>query len=437
MATSRVRLPPLFASAIRPFQAFFALEAASGILLLLAAVTAFLWANSPFAASYEAALRFPLGLQAGSAAARFTVEQLVNDGLMAVFFLLVGMEIKRELAVGELRTPSQALLPLIGALGGMAAPAAIYLAFTAGTGASVGWGIPMATDIAFSLACLSVVKKRVPNALVVFLTALAIFDDLGGILVIALFYGGQLHGAWLGAAAGVGALLYACNRLYVRNGLLYALLGAALWYALHHAGIHATIAGVALGMAIPARPARPGREILSELRAYLAKLLGDRTLEELGNEHVLAIEEKLEDLEPPLERFVHLIHPWVAFGIIPLFALANSGVALTGVSLSTLLSPVPAGTALGLFLGKQLGIFATTWAAVKLKVAPSPGGAGALQVYGVAVVGGIGFTVALFIATLAFANHPAHLAEAKLGIVVGSLLSAVAGLAVLSRTRHA
>jgi NhaA family Na+:H+ antiporter len=416
---------------LAPVQAFFRLEASSGILLALCAVAAMAWANSPWAASYSSLFdaRLELGLQGMRAGVTF--RELINDGLMTLFFFVVGMEIKRELSSGELRMLSQALLPLIAALGGMVVPAGIYAAFNAGTPALAGWAIPMATDIAFAIGCLTLVRARVGHGLVVFLTALAIFDDIGGILVIALFYGTGIHVEWLLGCAGVVAALFALNRFYVRNGIAYLLGGAALWYAMHHAGIHATLAGVALGLFIPARPTRPGQQVLDELARYITESIPRTGDETLKGAQILYIEERLEELEPPLNRFVHLWHGWVAYGIVPLFALANSGISLAGMRWADLLKPLPLGIMAGLFVGKQVGIFLFTWVAVKLRVSPAPGGAGPGQIHGVAVVAGIGFTVALFVAGLAFGGAPALLAEAKLGILLGSLLSALVGYALL------
>ncbi|MBI3182329.1 MAG: Na+/H+ antiporter NhaA [Myxococcales bacterium] len=430
--------PPiaLFKAVTRPIVVFFKLEAASAMLLLLAAVAALVWANSPSGEVYRELLawQFTLGLNSHSSA--FSLQLLVNDGLMAVFFFLVGMEIKRELVMGELRTFGRATLPAIAALGGMVVPAGIYFALNRGTAGAPGWGIPMATDIAFAIGVLTLLKGRIHHALIVFLTALAIFDDMGGILVIAIFYGHGLDTGWLFASAGLVGVLVACNRLYVRNGVVWALAGVALWYSLHSAGIHPTIAGVLLGLAIPARPKRDMREVLGELRDYAGQLAAKPHDEELESAEILHIEEQLEEMEAPLTRFVHVLHPYVAFGVMPVFALANSGVDLSGVRLEYLLHAVPLGAALGLFLGKQVGIFLFTYVAVKLGLAPIPGNAPKLQLYGVAVVGGIGFTVALFIASLAFPGQPDLLDEAKLGILLGSLASGVAGYLLLRATRR-
>ncbi|HYO54669.1 Na+/H+ antiporter NhaA [Archangium sp.] len=424
-------VPRLFKATIAPVQAFFHLEASSGILLALCAVAAMIWANSPGAGSYVALFDAPLALGMGSTLFHFTFREFINDGLMTIFFFLVGMEIKRELAAGELRTLSKALLPLIAAVGGMVVPAAIYAALNAGTPALKGWAIPMATDIAFAIGCLTLLKGRVGHGLVVFLTALAIFDDIGGILVIAMFYGTGLHVEWLLGALAITGLLWVCNKYYVRSGLVYAVLAGALWYAMHHGGVHATIAGVVVGMMIPARPTRRGRDVLDELHGFIGQLLREPEDEAVRTSQMLHIEEQLEDIEPPLTRFVHLWHGWSAYVIVPLFALANSGISVEGMSLSDLLKPLPLGVMLGLFVGKQVGIFLFTWVAVKGGLSEMPGRARALQLHGVSVVAGIGFTVALFVAGLAFANEPQLLAEAKLGILLGSLLAAVVGYLLL------
>ncbi len=420
----------LFKTVARPLQEFFELEAASGILLLCAAAVALIWANSPLRDSYTAIFEAPLTIRVGESQVHFTFHHLINDGLMAIFFFAVGMEIKRELVVGELRSLSRALLPLVAAVGGMVVPAVIYVLLNRGGSGLVGWAIPMATDIAFCIGCLSLLKSRVPYALVVFLTALAIFDDMGGILVIAMFYGSGLHVSWLLGALAVTGALFVINRLHVGNGLAYAVGGVALWYTLHHGGIHATIAGVILGMMIPARASRPAQEVLTDLHAHTTRLVHEPRGEDLSNAELLAIEERLEELEPPLNRFLHLLHPYVAFLIMPLFALANSGVSLAGIGLEALTNSISLGAALGLFFGKQIGIFFFTLLAVRLGLAPMPGGASRGKLYGVAVIAGIGFTVALFIAGLAFPD-PRLLDQAKIGILLGSLASGVVGCLIL------
>jgi NhaA family Na+:H+ antiporter len=420
----------LFGTVVGPLQSFLHTEAAGGILLLACAVAALVWANVDFP-SYQGVFDYALGLGAGESLSRFSVRDLVNDGLMAIFFFVVGMEIKRELVTGELNTLGKASLPAVAAVGGMLVPAGIFLAFTWGGEGSAGWGIPMATDIAFCVGILTLLKGRVPHALVVFVTALAIFDDIGGILVIAFFYGHGLNVPWLLAAGGCVLVLLVMNRAYTVNGLAYGGVGVALWYALHHGGIHATIAGVILGLMIPARPLRASRAVLRELAEHVSELNHKPHQEELAAAEILAIEEKLEDLQAPVHRFIHLLHPFVAFLIMPVFALANSGVFLGDAGAATVLAPVALGTAAGLFFGKQLGIFGLTLLAVRLGMAPMPGRASVSKLYGVSVIAGIGFTVALFIASLAYPNAPGLLDEAKVGILLGSLAAGVCGFVIL------
>lgn len=352
-------------------------------LLLAAAAAALVWANTPLATWHEALFNRPL------AGLPFTLAALVNGPLMMLFFFRIGLEIKRERVSGHLKTTAQVLLPLVGAAGGMLVPAAIYFAFNPHGPGARGWGITVATDIAFSLAVLRLAGDRVPRGLLVFLTTLAIFDDLGGILVIALYYGAGLHLLPLLAAAAVCALLFLLDRLQVQSLFPYLGCGAALAGAFHFAGIHMTLAGVVLGLFVPAH--------------------GERS---------------------PLERFEKLLHPWSAFLIVPLFALANSAVSFRG-ALSGIASPVALGVSLGLFLGKPLGITAATFFAVKLGLSSLPGGATVQRLHAVATVAGIGFTVALFIGNLAFVDA-GLLREAKLGILVGSIASALLGVVLLA-----
>jgi Na+:H+ antiporter, NhaA family len=441
MGTSRApplvtRAVPLFAAVVRPFQAFLRLEAASGIVLLSCALVALAFANSGSSDAYRLFFGAPLEVAAGPLRARFSVAAFINDGLMTIFFFVVGMEIKRELVIGELRTLGQAMLPLIAAVGGMLAPAAIFLLFNASGPGKPGWGIPMATDIAFCVGVLTLLRSRVPHALTVFVTALAIFDDIGGILVIALFYGRGLSAAWLGFAAAIVLGLVLMSRADVRSFAAYALVGALLWYALHHAGIHATIAGVVVGLSVPARSRSRPREVLEELALHASQLVRKSGDEELDSAAILEVEARLEDLEAPLTRFVHVLHPWVAFVIMPLFALANSGVDLRALGPAQITGRIAVGTAVALFVGKQLGIFVFTWIAVRLGAAPMPGAASAGKLLGVSIVAGIGFTVALFIAGLAYPMSPALLDEAKVGILAGSLVSGLVGAAVLRLTRR-
>jgi NhaA family Na+:H+ antiporter len=377
----------IFGTLVAPLQRFLEQEAASGVLLFVSALAALLLANGPFGDAYAAAVHGSLPLLRR----RVPIHAIVNDGLMTLFFFLVGMEIKRELVAGELRTVSSAVLPGIAAAGGMLVPAAIYATLNPEGAAARGWAIPMATDIAFSVGCLALLKKRVPAALVVFLTAFAIFDDIGGIAVIAVFYTRGLSPKWLLVAAAVGVVLWAAARRGARTFAVYGAGGILLWISFQRAGLHPTLAGVLSGLLVPASPPAVA----------------------------------------PLDAWIDRLHVPVAFGIVPLFALVNSGVALQGLGIGELLRPVALGVALGLFAGKQAGITSFTWAAVKLRLARTPGDATLRQLHGVAVVGGIGFTVALFLADLAFADEPALLAQAKLGILAGSLLSGAIGALLL------
>jgi NhaA family Na+:H+ antiporter len=364
---------------------------------MAAAALALVVANSPLAGSYFSALKTEFGFVAGPLHLRESLLHWINDGLMAVFFLLVGLEIKREVLDGQLSRPSRVILPGVAALGGVAIPAFIYLAFNAGHAESLsGWAIPSATDIAFALGVLALLGKRVPTSLKIFLTAIAIMDDLAAILIIAAFYTAKLDVAALLAAAGVLLLLLAFNRFRVRALWPYLLAGVALWYFVLQSGIHATLAGVALAMLIPLRKS-PGRP---------------------------------DDVKSPLHRLEHALHKPVAFLIVPLFGFANAGLSFAGVKLADALDPVPLGVALGLFIGKQVGVFLTAWVIVRLRWAPMPRGASLGQLYGIAVLCGIGFTMSLFIGNLAFGD-PKLIDETKIGVMIGSVASALLGLTIM------
>lgn len=430
--------PPRSAAArllVRPFQRFFALESASGTLLLAAALAALAWANSPWAERY-----FDLWRTVGTAGLGALVVEKplllwINDGLMAVFFFVVGLEIKREVLVGELAAPKRAALSVAAAVGGMALPAAIYAAVNAGGPGAAGWGVPMATDIAFALGVLAILGRRVPLALKVFVTAVAIVDDLGAVLVIALFYTEGLSIGMLGAGAAFLAAMVLLNRAGVRRTWPYALLGACLWLAFLKSGVHATIAGVLGAMTIPARRRIDAPELLRRAEGLLAEIREDLrpgqaepTADQRDALH--ALDKAAEGVGTPLARLEHALHPWVAFFVMPLFALANAGVAVEGGLSATVGSPVALGIVLGLFLGKQVGVLAASWLAVRSGVAALPGGVSWRQLWGVSLLCGIGFTMSLFIAGLAF-SEPALLDAAKVGILAASLVSGVAGAAAL------
>jgi NhaA family Na+:H+ antiporter len=371
---------------------FFHWEAAGGVVLIVASLAAILVANSPFAEFYGKFLRIPGAVRVGDFEIAKPLLLWVNDGLMAIFFFLVGLEIKRELAEGELSSPSKILLPALAAAAGMAAPAGVFIFVNWGDAAHLsGWAIPSATDIAFALTILSLV--RVPLSIKVLLTAIAILDDLGAIVIIAAFYTDQISQASLGwatvALVGLGVL----NRFRVTSLTPYVLVGTFLWACVLKSGVHATLAGVMVAAAIPMRGGEGGS---------------------------------------PMKRAEHALHPWVAFLVLPLFGFANAGVPLTGLGLDSLLEPVTLGIALGLFLGKQVGILGSVWLAVRLRIASMPQGATWRHVWGAAVLCGIGFTMSLFIGSLAY-EHAHFDAPVRLGVLVGSIASAALGIAILKR----
>jgi NhaA family Na+:H+ antiporter len=378
-------------------QRFLAQESAAGILLILATLLALLCSNSFVAPVYQNLLHLPVELRVGQLHLDKTLYHWVNDGLMAIFFLLVGLEVKREILQGHLSSLSQVALPGFAALGGMLVPAAIYILFNqTNPRALAGWAIPTATDIAFALGVLSLLGRRVPASLKIFLMALAIIDDLGAILIIALFYTSGLSLLSLGVALAAMLLLVLLNRAGVANKIPYLLLGIVLWTSVLKSGVHATLAGVALAFTIP-----------------------------------LTIRDRNGGEESPLRELEHLLHPWVAFLILPLFAFVNAGVALRGISISQMAGAVPMGIMGGLFIGKQLGVFGFSWLAIKLRLAKLPAQCNWRQLYGVSLLTGIGFTMSLFIVSLAFVDDTLFLYTDKLAILLGSLLSGTAGYLLL------
>ena len=429
--------PVLAQRLIRPLQRFTEWQAGGGVLLLLAAAVAMLLANSSWHTGVEAFWETPLSLSFGGSSFGLTLREWISDGLMAVFFLLVGLEIKSEMLVGELSSLRTASLPLAAALGGMVAPALIYMAFNRGTAGAPGWGIPTATDIAFALGVLALLGTRVPPALTVFLAALAIADDLGAVLVISLFYGHAPDVAYLLAAAGVFGVLVAANVSGVAWKSIYFGLGIILWYFVLRSGVHSTVAGVLLALTVPARsridPARFELEANRLLRDFeIATGEDDRPVLSNGGQQraLAAMEVAVEDAQPPLAQLRHILHVPVNFWIMSLFALANAGVPLGGAGgTSALMGPVTLGVALGLVVGKPVGILLATWIATRLGAA-LPAGATWPSVAGVACLAGIGFTMSLFVSGLAFPDA-ALLAQAKLGIVVASLVAGLLGAAAV------
>jgi NhaA family Na+:H+ antiporter len=425
---------------LRPFQQFIKTEAAGGVLLMACAAAALVLANSPLADPFFGLWQTTVTVGVGSLAISKPLLLWINDGLMAIFFFVVGLEIKREVLVGELASPRQAALPLVAALGGMIVPATIFVTFNAGTPTAAGWGIPMATDIAFALGVLALLGTRAPLVLKIFLTALAIVDDLGAVLVIALFYTAELSWGSLAAGAGFLAVLVLANRLGVRRTAVYVVFGLGLWVAFLKSGVHATIAGVLLAMTIPARRRIDAPAFLERARALIAEFADDTrpgTTEPTADQRdaIHSLEAACEAVETPLQRMEHALHGWVAFGIMPVFALANAGVALSGDLGAALGSTVSLGILLGLFVGKQVGVTFFAWIAVRLGRAALPAGVRWRQLYGVSLLTGIGFTMSLFIANLAFADA-AVLNQAKLAIFAASILSGVLGYGLLRTTRQ-
>lgn len=429
-------------SFLKPFQRFARLHGASGILLFASAVLALLLANSPLAPAYFALWKLPLGLDLFGFQVRTDFSHLIKDGLMVVFFFLVGLELKREFQTGELRDPKKALLPAIAALGGMAVPALIYagvhLALGHGDGLK-GWGIPMATDIAFVLGLMALLGSRLPLSLKVFVTALAIIDDLGAVLVIALFYSSSVEPLYLGYAALCLLGLLALNRLGVQSPWVYALGGLLVWILFLKSGVHASVGGVLVAFTVPSRSTLDERVFAGYVRGILKEYRQANTLEEYAilNEGRLQALARLEEaqarVEPPLQRLERRLHPFIGYFVLPLFAFANAGVALGGEGPLPLLSSTAAGVALGLLLGKPLGIFLFSWVALRLGLGAMPTSTSYRQLFGASVLCGVGFTMSLFIAGLAFEGSPLF-AVSKLGIFAGSILSGVLGYLLLAST---
>ena len=417
---------------VAPFQAFFRLEAAGGLVMMASAALALIWANSPWRSAYEAIFRATIQAKVAERGIDWTVHHFTNDALMTLFFVVAGLEIKRELVHGELRSWGKASLPLVAAAGGMLVPALIYFALNRSGPARAGWAVPMATDIAFALGCLSLVKRRVPSSVFVFLTALAIFDDLGAIVVIALFYGGTIEPQMLLIALALAGVLLLLGRLRVQAIVPYAGVGVLLWIAVLASGIHPTVAGVVIGLALPTTPRRTARDVvddLDEATTALRRQCDERGAAPEGT--IAAIERHLESVQSPLDRAMHGLHGAVAFGIVPLFALANAGVALGGSALFG--SRVTLGALLGLAIGKPIGVLGATWAAVKLRLSPRPTGSTWLQLFAVSLVAGVGFTMSLLVGNLGLGHARGLEDQAKLGVLAGSIVSAALGLFVLWR----
>lgn len=416
---------------------FFTTQWAGGAVLLFFVVVAMLLANLPQTARiYHDVLSAPVGILVGNFRFEFELEKFVNDGLMMIFFFTVGLEIKREVMSGHLSSVRKAILPVAGAVGGMIAPAVIYALINHGTEFAGGWGVPMATDIAFAIAIMSVVGKHVPVSLKVFLTALAVADDLGAIIVIALFYGSSINFALLGIAAVLLAAAWLLNYMRVTSFLPYVLLSVGLWFMFYFSGVHATIAGVLLAMFIPSTPKYNKRYFLFKIRRYLDDMVRYNEAGQPETERQVGDLQRIGTIAGNsvslAHRFEHMLAPWVNYGIMPLFALVNAGVSLGELGGMDLFgSGVGMGIILGLWIGKPLGITLMSWIFVKLKLAVMPEGASWPMLIAVACLGGIGFTMSIFIDTLAFAGSHEIIAAGKIAILVASGLAAVTGLAAI------
>ncbi len=423
---------------VRPLRRFIALEAASGVVLLAMAAAALIWANAPFGESYDRFWDTHFEFSLGAIHLEETLRELVNDGLMAIFFFVVGLEIKRELVVGDLRNPKAAALPVIAALGGMIVPALLYLSFSGGGEASRGWGIPMATDIAFSIGVVALLSQRVPIGAKLFLLALAIVDDIGAIAVIAIFYTDELLLGYLLASIGGLVVVAIAQRVGVRSLAFYVPVAVATWYFLLESGVHATIAGVALGFLTPARSMYTDRQYHDRATRILDRYEFDEAAPR-GPERIdhdaLEVATIARESVSPLNRVEEALHPWSSFAIVPIFALANAGVRFAGVDLvDAATHPVSLGVMVGLFVGKTVGISLFAWLAVRLRLGILPRFAGWTHIVGLAAIAGIGFTVSLFVTGLAFDS--AELADrAKTGIFIGSFVSGVVGYFLLRTTR--
>lgn len=419
-----------------PFAVFARHKLTGAALLVAAAFVAMAWANSPWSASYRAILDTVLGVSVGDFQVSKPLLLWINDGLMGFFFFVVGLEIKRELIAGELASPRKAVLPLVAAIGGMVVPALIYLAINWGGPGQRGWGVPVATDIAFTLGVIALVGSRAPVGLKVFLTALSIADDIGAILVIAIFYSEAIGGTSLLAGLVLVLISVAANAVGVRNSVVYFVIGTLAWLAFLESGVHATLAALLLALTIPAKTKIDGEALCSRIGDSLKLLVQSglptgRSLLTKDQQDVLqGMARTVDDASAPLQTLEHTLMPFVSFLVLPAFALANGGVVLEGSVLGAFRDPVFLGIVLGLFVGKQAGVLLFSWAAVRLGLADLPEGVGWRQIHAAGILAGIGFTMSLFVGSLAFTDPGLHQIS-KAGVLVGSLLSAIAGWALL------
>lgn len=438
--TERYPLAKTFRKALTPLEDFIHQETSSGILLMICAVSAIVIANSPLFPLYDKILHTKVTIGSGSLAMTYSLHHWINDGLMVLFFFVIGLEVKREILIGQLSSIRQAILPISAAVGGMIIPALCYLAFNSSGDTARGWGIPMATDIAFALGVIALIGNRIPKALVPFLLALAIVDDLGAVLIIAVFYTETIHmGALLVAGGCLGALI-AINLTGIRHTLPYAILGILMWIAMMKSGVHATLAGVLTAFTIPSISSCDATVFAERMTLLTRDFMDQISMKEVkdpelnilrnSRKHLIlsAFEDSIQKMESPLQRMEHNLHVWVSFLIVPVFALANAGIPISFGELGTILQhPVTLGVIFGLVAGKTIGIFSFSWIVVVTGLSKLPEGCRLMHIAGVAMLAGIGFTMSIFIGSLAFADQPELLLNAKIGIVLASLVAGIAG----------
>ncbi|MBE7177165.1 MAG: Na+/H+ antiporter NhaA [Mucilaginibacter polytrichastri] len=422
---------------LKPVHRFIDLEYTGGLTLFSAVIVAIVWVNAGFADAYHHVWETPLSIGFGGKKLQLPLHHWINDGLMVIFFYVIGLELKREFMAGELSSPRKAILPLVAALGGMLVPAGIYALVNRGGPGAPGWGIPMATDIAFAIALISLVGKSVPPAVKVFLSALAVADDLGAVLVIALFYSGNIQYTPLFIGLGLVAVLIIGNYMGIRHSAFYLLIGIGVWIGFLLSGVHATIAGVLVAFTIPARTT-------IDEQAYSARLKQlsddfDTEVPERGSLTTLRQHQIIEEVkalslaaQTPLQKIEHTLHPWVAYVIMPLFALANAGITIGGDFIKGVSDPVSIGVILGLVIGKFTGVFSFTWVMIKSGLSAMPGDANWRHIAGVATLAGIGFTMSLFVSSLAFTDN-ANIEHAKYGILIASVIAGSAGYFILRK----
>lgn len=443
----RYPLAKTFKRALTPIEEFVHQETSSGILLMACAIAAIIIANSPLFPFYDKILHTKVTIGGGSLAMTHAVHHWINDGLMVLFFFVVGLEVKREILIGELSNMRQAMLPISAAIGGMVVPALCYFALNSSGDAARGWGIPMATDIAFALGVVALLGNRIPKALIPFLLALAIVDDLGAVLIIAVFYTETIHTGALLAAGGCLAALIILNRAGIRHPLPYVLLGILMWVAMMKSGVHATLAGVLTALTIPARSSCDATVFAERMTLLTHDFIRQISLEKEDNPELNilrnsqkqlilnAYEDSIAKMESPLHRMEHTLHGWVSFLIVPIFALANAGIPIAFSELGAILQhPVTLGITLGLVVGKTVGIFSFSLVVTATGISKLPEGIKLSHIGGVAMLAGIGFTMSIFIGSLAFAHQPELLLNAKIGIVLASLIAGVGGYAWLLKT---